>query len=267
MKATNKQLLESYERLGNIWKVAPEFNMCGQSVWERLKKLGIEDKDKWTKEQLRILRNTYSHNTTSPLNLRKLSQIIGKSKTSISRKARGIGLVTNYNRTKDITVKLNLSLRMKERAKKHQYNHGFREIRICPICGKFFDTTHSNEAISCSANCSYQLPRRKERFSNRRGGKRADLNNIYFRSSWEANYARYLNYLIKQGNIIKWEFEPTTFPLKNGNLYTPDFRITFSTGHIEYHEVKGWDYPKGIIARQQFNHCFPHLKLILINQQ
>ena len=43
-----------------------------------------------------------------------------------------------------------------------------------------------------------------------RGGIRKDLG-IYVRSSWEANYARYLNFLKKSGAILRWEFEPTEF--------------------------------------------------------
>jgi len=67
----------------------------------------------------------------------------------------------------------------------------------------------------------------------------------YYRSSWERNYARYLNFLMKHfGEIKKWEYEPETFwfeKIKRGmRSYKPDFKIFFKDGHIEYHEVKGW---------------------------
>ena len=38
------------------------------------------------------------------------------------------------------------------------------------------------------------------------GGQR-----IYARSRWEANYARYLEWLRANGSIAKWEHEPETF--------------------------------------------------------
>lgn len=55
-----------------------------------------------------------------------------------------------------------------------------------------------------------------------RGNKRADLG-MYFRSTWEANYARTLNY-----QNITWSYEQESFPLVDSNeemvaVYTPDF--------------------------------------------
>lgn len=41
LKATDAQIIESYDRLQNVWRVADEFGMCGQSVHERVVKLGI----------------------------------------------------------------------------------------------------------------------------------------------------------------------------------------------------------------------------------
>jgi len=76
-----------------------------------------------------------------------------------------------------------------------------------------------------------------------RGGKRDDLNGLYLRSSWEANYARFLNWRQEKGQIVKWEYETHTFefPVKRGSkFYTPDFKVYFHDGHHEYHEVKGY---------------------------
>lgn len=66
----------------------------------------------------------------------------------------------------------------------------------------------------------------------------------FFRSRWEANYARYLEWLKSQRKIIRWEHEPDVFwfeGLKRGCVsYLPDFKVTMADGTIEYHEVKGW---------------------------
>jgi len=112
----------------------------------------------------------------------------------------------------------------------------------------------------------------EERFTRCKGGKRGDLGNIYFRSRYEANYARYLSFIIKNNcDIKRWEFEPETFEFskikKGTRFYTPDFKIYFKDGHVEYHEVKGWDYPKGKTARKRFAKYYPHLKLILIDEE
>ena len=67
-------------------------------------------------------------------------------------------------------------------------------------------------------------------------GPRQDLGGQYFRSMWEANYARYLNF-----NGIKWEYEKKTFwfeQIRRGvRSYTPDFHLLETN---VYHEVKGW---------------------------
>lgn len=93
----------------------------------------------------------------------------------------------------------------------------------------------------------------------------------YFRSRWEANYARYLEFLKSQNIITEWEHEPETFwfdGIKRGCMsYLPDFRITNNDGSIEYHEVKGWmdDRSKTKIKRMAKYH--PHIKLIVIQSK
>lgn len=66
----------------------------------------------------------------------------------------------------------------------------------------------------------------------------------FYRSRWEANYARYLDWQ-KQNNLIRdWAHETETFwfeGIKRGCVsYLPDFRVTLLDGAVEYHEVKGW---------------------------
>ncbi len=102
-------------------------------------------------------------------------------------------------------------------------------------------------------------------------GRRRDLGDRYFRSRWEANYARYLNFLISHSHIASWEYEPDTFEFKGikrgTRFYTPDFKVFDVDGSFEYHEVKGWDYPKGKTARKRFMKYYPQYKLILIDAE
>jgi len=108
--------------------------------------------------------------------------------------------------------------------------------------------------------------------SNRsKKGKREDLNHLFVRSSWEANYARYLNYLIATKQIKSWSYEPETFEFKSikkgTRFYTPDFRIVNYDGTIEYHEVKGWMRPKAKTQIKRFKKYYPHLKFVLIDSK
>jgi hypothetical protein len=96
------------------------------------------------------------------------------------------------------------------------------------------------------------------------GGQR-----VYFRSRWEANYARYLEWLRVNGEIEKWEHEPHTFwftGVKRGCVsYLPDFRVTRSSGGIEWHEVKGWMDARSKTVLKRMAKYHPREKLIVID--
>lgn len=121
------------------------------------------------------------------------------------------------------------------------------------------DTMARMRASRSSENC----------YSRCRRGFREDLGQ-YFRSSWEANYARYLNFLKLHGEIQSWKYEPTTFwfeAIKRGvRSYKPDFLVILKNGKEEYHEVKGWDYAKGRTARKRMSLYHPNISLQLIDQ-
>lgn len=91
----------------------------------------------------------------------------------------------------------------------------------------------------------------------------------YYRSRWEANYARYLQWLKEHGQIESWEHEPETFwfgGIKRGCMsYLPDFRIKECDGRTVYHEVKGWmdDRSKTKLRRMAKYH--PTVSLIVID--
>lgn len=80
---------------------------------------------------------------------------------------------------------------------------------------------------------------------NNKQGKREDLGDIFFRSAWEANYARYLTMLKKGDFIYDWAFEADEFwfhEVKRGTRsYLPDFKIWDNEHSVPYYvEVKGW---------------------------
>ena len=99
-------------------------------------------------------------------------------------------------------------------------------------------------------------------------GKKIDLSgkNCFYddlghrcRSSWEVNYARILKHL-----KIKYEYEPTSFELNEGDSYTPDFYLI---NNEEYIEIKGYarDLFKEKINR--FKEQYPEIKLKIIYGQ
>jgi hypothetical protein len=124
----------------------------------------------------------------------------------------------------------------------------------------------------CSPSCfSVYMAKKAKPYGRGVGGKRADLNNRYFRSRWEANYARYLNLLVKLKVVATWEYEPATFRfegVKRGTLsYTPDFYVHYLDGRNEYHEVKGYMDPKSKTRHRRMNKYFPHIVLRIIGHK
>jgi hypothetical protein len=109
-------------------------------------------------------------------------------------------------------------------------------------------------------------------YSRTHSGKRTDLNGQFFRSGWEANFARYLNLLLKNGDISKWEYEPDRFEftaIKRGTRsYLPDFKV-WDTLDAEpyYYEVKGWMDAKSKTKLKRMAKYYPEIKLIVIGKK
>lgn len=93
----------------------------------------------------------------------------------------------------------------------------------------------------------------------------------FYRSSWEANYARYLQWLKERGEIVEWEHEPETFwflHIKRGvRSYLPDFRITERSGATIYHEVKGYMDRASKTKLARMARCYPEVRIIVIDQR
>nr|WP_314638541.1 hypothetical protein [uncultured Olsenella sp.] len=91
-KATDGQIRESYARLKNVWKVAEELGMCGQSVHERLKRMGVDTSaNQFTKDDERYLAERYlMYRDAGQLQI--LADEMGRTKQFICRKAGTLGL-------------------------------------------------------------------------------------------------------------------------------------------------------------------------------
>jgi hypothetical protein len=95
------------------------------------------------------------------------------------------------------------------------------------------------------------------------GGKRN-----YYRSKWEANYARFLQLLQDQRKIKCWVHEPKTFwfeGIKRGVCsYKPDFGVTKNDDTMEYYEVKGYMDPKSATKIKRMKKYYPAEKVVLV---
>jgi len=93
--------------------------------------------------------------------------------------------------------------------------------------------------------------------SRSKKGFREDLDS-FFRSTWEANYARYLNHV-----GIKWKYESITYNLTENKTYTPDFILDDGT----IVEVKGWLTKQGKEKLDLFRKEYPDAKIVVVDRK
>lgn len=279
-KATDSQIKESYAKHRNIWKVASELGMCGQSVQERLVKLGIDRSHRYfTNDELAFLRENYT-NYLLKGKLQELADKMDRTKSSICRIAKQMGL-TNMSRKKSLLAnfqphKPDWSSRPHPKGMKgKKHSPGTIEL-LCKI------NKENQKKINADPDKRADITKRtlqtkheKGVFANQRpqatwkaGWREIGDRRKYFRSRWEANYARYLEFLKVHGEIKEWDHECEVFwfdGIKRGCIsYLPDFKVTNKDDSSFFVEVKGWmdDRSKTKINRMRIYHPQIVLKII-----
>lgn len=251
----------------------------------------------WTGDEVSQLVAFYESNT-GVINLTDLAIRLGRDKANVCRKARSIGL-TNHRRPRIKKTALpkrkhatlaeawaSIGAATASRIAKKGHPRGALGLKHSGRTKELLSA--ASKAMWADKDAKVNTPEHRQRLSDKlhelqvagmmrsgysrsRGGKREDLGGIYFRSSWEANYARYLNLLIANGQIAAWEFEPKTFDfekIKRGTrAYTPDFKVIANDGSYEWHEVKGWMDAKSKTRLARFARYYPDEKLVVVDQK
>jgi Protein of unknown function (DUF1064) len=139
-------------------------------------------------------------------------------------------------------------------------------------------TKTGNMSEKSRQRCSDQMSARnalrtsQQTYSRCKRGVRGDLPGIFFRSAWEANYARYLNWLKVRGDIHEWQYEADVFwfeKIKRGvRSYKPDFKVWDREGTAPYYiEVKGWMDARSATKIKRMRIYFPKVRLDVVNQR
>ncbi len=93
----------------------------------------------------------------------------------------------------------------------------------------------------------------------------------YFRSRWEANFARYLEFLKREKLIEKWIHEPQTFwfeEIKRGvTSYKPDFKVFELDGSHQWYEVKGYLDAKSLTKIKRMRKYYPQETISIIDSK
>lgn len=238
----------------------------------------------WTATDRRSLEEAYITAGAGNVNIRALGIRFNRSPANISREARQLGL-TRQGRPQPLAVREAQSQRciarlaagypmpsMKglrhsaaARAKQSAAARRNVELGIHPLQRPRSQATRAKHAESMHR----RLIAHSSVFSRGKVGKRADLDGQFFRSRWEANYARLLVFLQSAGMIRRWLYEPTTFwftNIKRGvRSYTPDFMVERPDGTNFYIEIKGWLDPKSKTKLARLARYYPHVQLTLVD--
>jgi len=270
--------------LGSVWTVGLEVGLCGQSVHERLTRLGIIKKMNVLSDDEKIkIRLLYEWGFISgDGKMQALARDIGRTRQFISRYAKEIGL-TNKHRKKHQSIRNQLSTNSKTWHSINEHPKGFsghkhklESLAIISSKSKNSWTAKSDEEKSTkimkmlktkSLKGNLHPPRHKTSWKG--GWHQIGDRKIYMRSSWEYKYALLLDNRKRLGLIKDWFYEEDTFwfdAIKTGTrCYTPDFKIFNNDDSVEYHEIKGWmdNKSKTKIARMAKYH--PNINLIVID--
>lgn len=305
MKKWTDDELEKFKRLYNNPKTKKEI-MAIMGIREAqyrylVKRCGLGQKwhkNLWSDSDIGILKEHYMGVTyQSDLNLDFLAKKLKKHKTNICRKAKELGLTDG---TRKILPRHKRKIRKpkyktkKERSaaqsentktwlKNNEHPRGMKgkkhtqetKDKLRESTKRYYDNLTQEQKSEMTLR-TLKTKSKKGTLYNKRKKQtwKAAWRTIggikkYYRSAWEANFARYLEFLRKSGDIKKWEHEPKTFWFENikrgTRSYLPDFRVTENDNNIVYYEVKGWMDARSKTKLKRMKKYYPEIQLRLVD--
>lgn len=253
---------------------------------------------KWTENELNALLGAYENAEDKKINLDDIAEEIGRSRSAVACKAYSMGL-TNKSRMKTdngptdrrrfkgdnkaalASISQHARKRFKEGnhprgmlGKKHSNETKEKLSELSSIAqAKVSESERTSrlEKASLSRKKIGFSPPKTKRGSWVAGWRQVGGREIYFRSRWEANYAFYLQWLLENGAIRAWEYEPKTFWFENirrgVRSYKPDFFVTENNGDQAYHEIKGWMDSRSRTTLKRMAKYYPDVQVILIRER
>lgn len=276
--------------------VASILGVTKPAVRARVTRLSIAKKPSWSDAEISAIIDLYREaGKDGYLGLQEFAASIGKSASGVSEKAASLGLQMGPSRkkvakrkpTKKYDTVDELRAAQSEAAKRRLLENGhprgmlgkkhpasallaISEASKASWLGKSPEQReeHINKSVLALREKGWRPPEVKrgtwDAGWREIGGKRK-----FYRSRWEANYARYLQWLKDLGEIADWQHEPETFwfeAIRRGvRSYKPDFRVWETSGASCLHEVKGWMDDRSRTCLARMAKYYPAEKIILID--
>ena len=278
-----KILKECYEQGESSQTIAEKLGKTVRAVRNKAYKLKITNANSFTDEEIDYIQKNYKS-----YNLKEISDTLGRPKTSVCRIAKSLGLEMSGKKKETTKPKRKFATQEELTEWKREYKKQWHATHDHPrgMLGKHHKKEYCEEISKRVKhyweNVTPEMleERRKKQvatrikndtlnpnknstnaYSRTKSGKREDISNTFFRSSWEANIARLFNL-----KGIKWEYEPKTFYFNNSMVtsYTPDFYLP---QYDVWVEVKGWFDEKSKNKLKAFTTEFPKEKLWFIGKK
>lgn len=280
-------LKSAYSETGNVHKAAAMVGVSHSRAYRALKAAGVmRQRETFTHEMKEEIRKAYAAADGKAFDLAGLAASLGKRKAHVCRVAKEMGL-TQPSREKSEAARVALEAGRDRSFAQRGHPRGFagatHSAKARTIIGhksrqawaaeKATDVgrmaPEARQKLSNAASLRMALSTGENAYSRAKQGRRSDIGPMYFRSAWEANYARYLNFLMSRGEIDKWEYEPEVFwfeKIRRGvRSYKPDFRIT-EKGRSYFVEVKGWMDPKSKTKLDRMRRYHPLVEVRVVGK-
>lgn len=279
----SSEMWKMYQQHGSVHRVAALLGVTGDTIHQHLVRDGYRlNGSMWSHAELELLKLWYgAHLSSASFDLGELAKQLNRLPSNVSRKARELGL-SNLRRPKP-EFGPRISLQAKERIARNGHPRGALGMKhsaesiakISEASQRAWENrtpeeraAHTEKSMRARIAGGTLIPPRSEA-SWKAGWREIGGLNKYYRSRWEANYARYLEWLKSLGQILRWEHEPKTFwfeKIKRGcRTYLPDFLVVENNGAEAYHEVKGWMDDRSVTKIKRMKRYYPDITLIVID--
>lgn len=273
--------------------IALRINRTSAAVRNKAYELGVTRNRAWSEEEVALLRAAYAAHPKGVVCLEDIAQQIGRDRMAVALKASKLGL-GDPSRPRVEERKDRRKFKGDEEAlRKFKSENAKALIRENGHPRGFAGGSHTPEtraAISKKAKAAWasKTPEERDAWAEKlahshqgapkveRGTWKAGWREIggkrnYYRSRWEANYARYLEWLKQNGEIADWQHEPETFwfeAIKRGvRSYKPDFRVWEVNGQSNLHEVKGWMDARSKTTLKRMAKYYPAETVIVVREK
>lgn len=281
-KASNQEITSLYIEHKSCKKVAEILEMSPQSVWERLKRMKLNSPiNILTEDEKFLIQDIYEKGfIRGDGQLQQLAKDIGRTPQFISRYANSLKL-TNKRRVVSEELKKENSVRLKNWHQSNEHPKGMLGKKHKPEVAKLVGERQkewSKKATLKEKNQRYEkmvnTNRKNGGYDKTRGAWKSAWRTIgektkFFRSRWEANYARYLELRKQNGEIKDWLHEPETFwfkdILRGTRSYLPDFKIIQNDDTHYWVEVKGQMDARSKTKLKRFKKYYPEERLELVD--